>query len=359
MSINIDNEDHEIKYTCDETKSSEPCFSYDRTLPSLDETIQTMSPPPMSVIDALKVRFAPCEFCPTRFLKDVSSNATIPEPLYLDACNSTPRDKRIVFVDEPHRYFIDGNTEYVMSVSKLKGSFFEPFDRVLVATRMLNGKTFKNTVHRASHRYHGCKTVDDVLTKWDLWCDQGTALHRSIELCENQCEYQVDEDNLTCFKQYQDLFSDTRWVEWTVFRTEFSIFDDETLMSGQIDFLGLMNSKAQMIIIDWKRSYSIPDCFFRGAVPKYGKGCCNSVQDLKFYHYSIQLNTYKYILEKNYKFRVAKMYLIQMHPTRTLPAVLACPNMQHVVHEMMATRKIALTEMIQEDLAKGYVGRPK
>ena len=33
-----------------------------------------------------------------------------------------------------------------------------------------------------------------------------------------------------------------------------------------------------------------------------------------FSHYSLQLNTYKYIIENSYKKKVSNMYLVCMHP---------------------------------------------
>ena len=38
------------------------------------------------------------------------------------------------------------------------------------------------------------------------------------------------------------------------------------------------------------------------------------IEDTNFNHYSLQLNLYKYILEKKYKKKVKKMYLVCLHP---------------------------------------------
>lgn len=365
MSTDIDfvNQQHDITISydlCEEEFRRQG--SYTSRHPPLDSIIPTLPAIDPELLSRLQTRFTPDEWCPTPYLKDVNPQATVAEKMYLDRKNPHPRDQRIVFVDEPHKYFIDGNCEYIMSVTALKGAFFPKFDDKKVASSILNGKTFQKTCHRPSHKYHGCTTVSDILERWSLWRDQGTALHRTIELCENQMPYSVDPCNQSCFQQYQVLFSDPNWVRWTVFRVEYSVFDEETLIAGQIDYLGLMDPKGKVVIIDWKRSASIPDCFWRGSEATYGYGACQEVKNLKYYHYCLQLNLYKYMLEKHYGLYVSQMFLVQMHPNRAkygLPAVFLCDNLQKEVRGMMATRKVALQKMIAEDLARGYNGRPK
>ena len=42
--------------------------------------------------------------------------------------------------------------------------------------------------------------------------------------------------------------------------------------------------------------------------------CIEHLPDCNFYHYSLQLNTYKALLEKNYGVKVKGMYLVCLHP---------------------------------------------
>ena len=41
--------------------------------------------------------------------------------------------------------------------------------------------------------------------------------------------------------------------------------------------------------------------------------CIEHLPDSNFWHYSLQLNTYKYMLEKNYNKKVNGMYLVCLH----------------------------------------------
>ena len=42
--------------------------------------------------------------------------------------------------------------------------------------------------------------------------------------------------------------------------------------------------------------------------------CISHLPDANYWHYSLQLNTYKYILENNYGKKINKMYLVILHP---------------------------------------------
>ena len=42
--------------------------------------------------------------------------------------------------------------------------------------------------------------------------------------------------------------------------------------------------------------------------------CIGHLPDSNYWHYSLQLNTYKYMLEKNYGLKVNGMYLVCLHP---------------------------------------------
>ena len=47
---------------------------------------------------------------------------------------------------------------------------------------------------------------------------------------------------------------------------------------------------------------------------QYGFNGLQHVPDIKFFHYALQQNLYKYILEKNYGIIVENMYIIVLHP---------------------------------------------
>lgn len=63
-------------------------------------------------------------------------------------------------------------------------------------------------------------------------------------------------------------------------------------------------------IYDWKRVREISFESRKSAILP----CLKHMQDSNFFHYSIQLNLYKMILEKKYDMKINTLYLINLHP---------------------------------------------
>ena len=93
------------------------------------------------------------------------------------------------------------------------------------------------------------------------------------------------------------------------FRTEWHIFDLEYRIAGTIDLL--CRKGATFEIYDWKRSKKAsPD----EKVWRFGINKMSHIPDISFYHYALQQNIYKYILETNYGIFVSNMYIVVLHP---------------------------------------------
>jgi hypothetical protein len=98
---------------------------------------------------------------------------------------------------------------------------------------------------------------------------------------------------------------------WAVYRTEWMIYGTDEWLGGSIDCAAI-DAKGTILLIDWKRS--------RGLAQKY-HGYGNFMQpplqhipDCAGWHYRLQLNCYKYILEKYYDCVVSQMYVVCTHP---------------------------------------------
>jgi hypothetical protein len=72
------------------------------------------------------------------------------------------------------------------------------------------------------------------------------------------------------------------------------------------------NPDGTLSIYDWKRSKEIT------RVNTWNKYALNPIiahiPDTNFWHYALQLNTYKSILEKKYGKTVSKLCLVRLHP---------------------------------------------
>ena len=129
----------------------------------------------------------------------------------------------------------------------------------------------------------------------------------------------------------------------TAFRTEWMIFGEEERLAGSIDFVAT-DAAGELTLFDWKRS--------RGLQNKYpGHGLCHAIRqmlpplehlaDCSGVHYRLQLNCYKYILQKYYGARVAKMLVVCTHPENLEgPFVDPVPDMQNDVERLMEHQRL-------------------
>jgi hypothetical protein len=285
--------------------------------------------------------FKPCQNLPTPNIESLVPPYEPTTPFLLETQNPHSRDGRIVSLDNPHTYFLDGTCEHVLSVTTFTHAFFAPFDREVCAESMLNGKTFKSCVHRPSYKYHGCQTKQDIFKRWTEWQELGTDLHENIELFLNDEPFVVQTLNERPWQHFEKLLHDKVWWTWSHYRTEWAVFDAKTQIAGMIDYCGMDPRTGKIIILDWKRVGYISDtCMnrFQGKEPQRGTWACADFDNCKYVLYSLQLNVYKWILESNYGFKVSKMFLVQLHPSLTAPVLYKVPNLQWAVKKMVECR---------------------
>ena len=90
------------------------------------------------------------------------------------------------------------------------------------------------------------------------------------------------------------------------------IYDEEHKLAGSIDMLVDLGD-GTFAIYDWKRSKEIKKIPFND--DSYAKtDCVSHLPDTNFWKYSLQLNTYKKILQDKYGLSVSEMHLVILHP---------------------------------------------
>jgi len=243
----------------------------------------------------------------------------------LSSHNHHPRDDFIQFFEEDHKYIItcDKESTYT-SVTTWNHSHFPHFDADKVIQNMKRGKGWKE-----GHKYWGL-TDEEIKAQWDenknAVSGAGTEMHYQIECFMNN-------PHLAQGYTHQDLINgemeslkvgEKESVEWTYFlqfakdyptmkpyRTEWTIFDEDLKLAGSIDMV-YENEDGTLSIYDWKRAKNIT------AVNTFNKyaltpAICH-MPDSNFWHYALQLNTYKAILTRKYNKVVTDLYLVRLHP---------------------------------------------
>lgn len=244
----------------------------------------------------------------------------------LSVINQHPRDKNIQFFEKDHKYVIltEPNIKYT-SVTTWIHEHFQEFDADNIIENMIKSKGWK-----IGHKYWGL-TPQQIKSQWnsnkDAVSSAGTDLHYEIECFNN---------NKTLLRGYtnKDLYDiylidskftyESKPIEWQYFinfikdnfylkpyRTEWLVYHDDVKISGSIDMI-YENPDGTLSIYDWKRSKNITriNNFNKFAITPQ---ICH-LPDSNYWHYALQLNIYKAIIEEKYNKIVKEMFLVRLHP---------------------------------------------
>jgi ATP-dependent exoDNAse (exonuclease V) beta subunit len=227
--------------------------------------------------------------------------------MYLKIKNRHPRDDDISFEEGPHIYTVLGERGKYTSVTTWNHSHFAHFNADKIIEKMKKGKRWNDPV---ANKYYGM-TDEQIKKAWDDNRDQaanaGTLMHADIEHYYNK--EPVNNTSIE-YQYFQKFLKD--YPELTAYRTEWMIYCEEIKLSGSVDMV-FENPDGTILIYDWKRSKEIKyeDEFnHTTAITE----CIRHVPDTNFWHYALQLNTYKMILEKKYNKTVVGLYLVCLHP---------------------------------------------
>ena len=285
---------------------------------------------------------------------DMNKNSTMTmTTLYpvLNIRNSHPRDKNIKFEEEGHKYTISddtgvGSSGYT-SVTTWVHTHFPHFDADLIITRMMSSKSWK-----PGHKYW-CLTVGGIKDLWNSKRDDaagaGTQLHYEIECFMNSNALRFDYTHRELLYQHNILVKyDKRYfdfgVEWTYFlkfvadfpelkpyRTEWTVYHEELKLAGSIDMV-YENPDGSLSIYDWKRS---ADIIKVNAWNKYSLTKeIDWMPDSNFWHYALQLNAYKMILETKYGKVVKELFLVRLHPDSDNYELIQVPDLKHDIQKL-------------------------
>lgn len=235
--------------------------------------------------------------------------------MLLSEKNPHERDNLIVFDEPSHTYTIGGESGY-MSATTFVHSNFPAFDEDLIIERMRSSKNWEK------NKYYPM-TAEEIKAAWeknrDVASAAGTKMHALIEDFYNELR---DLDNLNSevdmttemgfFKQFRDDYElEGKLVP---FRTEWRVFHEELRIAGTIDMV-FQNSDGTLSIVDWKRCGQIKqyvNTAFKQATSL--NPALSELYDTNYYHYQLQLNIYKHILETKYGFVVKELVLANLHP---------------------------------------------
>jgi len=221
---------------------------------------------------------------------------------YLSNQHPHPNDNYITFEEGPHIYTIHGDSSYT-SVTTFNHQHFEPFNANQIINNMMKSKNWPKS------KYYG-QTPKEIKAGWEenrvAAATAGTNMHYDIECFYNN----IESSNKSIEYEYFKAFA-TKFKHLKPYRTEWMIYDKELKLAGSIDMI-FENEDGTLSIYDWKRSKEIKKT---SSWNKFSKTeCIEHIPDTNYWHYCLQLNTYKALLEKNYNKQIKDMYLVCLHP---------------------------------------------
>lgn len=198
-----------------------------------------------------------------------------------------------ISLDDEHRY-VDVNGQVYNGVTKVIHSLFQPFDAERIAGFVA--------------RKRGCLR-EEVLQEWETKrkasAEFGDKIHSYAECLLKKEKFDDDFDkNISAYQEKEKPYM--KQVKkiipkllkcYDLIDAEKIIFSPDNRLSGTIDMLMRNKRTGGLAIFDWKTNEEIRNKN-KHNVNQTGLFKLNHIPDCNFFHYAIQLNSYRMILIK-------------------------------------------------------------
>lgn len=275
------------------------------------------------------------------------------------------RNGNVCFNDELHKYFdINDESKQYISVTTLIGRYEQEFNKdfwsaykalekllskdswQLEKKSLLVSKKFNKElldVYNISENDFN-KVQQDILDEWDKTnqeaCERGTRIHAGLEDSFYKAGKNVNLQRFgiggkfECRKDYSDLDLEYGvYPEYLIYRES----DDGVLkIAGQVDLI--VKSGNDIIICDWKTNKEIKQKSAYNSNTKSTvkmKYPLNNLDDVNFSHYTMQLSTYAWMLQKiNPDFVIKDLILVHFDHDDN-QTIYHCEYRKHDVERML------------------------
>lgn len=233
----------------------------------------------------------------------------------------------VAFSDDEHIYWNVNDNERYISVTTLIHRYTNDFDKLFWSAykalekllpkdswkiekkSLLNTKKFDKSIldlYNISENDFN-REQQAILDAWDeenrKSCERGTKIHADIEnsFYKNPKDISLQKFGIggkfECKKDYSELDLEYGvYPEYLIYRES----DDGILrIAGQVDLI--VKSGNEIVIIDHKTNKKIEQKGFYNSKTKSSakmKYPLNNLEDVNFYHYTLQLSTYAWMLQK-------------------------------------------------------------
>ena len=250
------------------------------------------------------------------------------------------------FVESNHTYYYNGS-RVKYSVTQYIDRFFEPFDRDGVSAR-----------YAAKHG----RTQEDVIAEWErkgnISSIAGTSIHSYMENVKRGKTFDIDYGPAKKAGLYEEVkervekllpqakaFHEDTLGKLFPIHLEYTV-GIKDILAGNIDML-CWNAYAQEFQIwDYKNLKDFSTANYFG---KWAKHSFSHLQDCSLVHYSIQLNMYKAIIQRELGIPIGGCYLVHFDYAK--------PDAEFKVHRCLDLQNecnIELDKLIEEETSENH-----
>jgi hypothetical protein len=241
----------------------------------------------------------------------------------------------ITFNEEEHRYF-SNNKQVGLSVTGLIHQYSQEFDEETIAERVANKQN---------------RPVNQILDEWhrkrDYSCVKGNEIHKFAQSLWIGNNYITNYDEIDL--QFQDqlkadleilkpqaiAFYEEHKDTLELIKAEQYIYDEGFDLAGSIDLLCKNKLTGDYVIIDFKSN----DNFYKDAYSNM-KVPLQHLEDSNISHYSLQLEIYKQIFERNTKEKVEDTFIVYFNLESDTFEIIEPLNVKKEAKKILENRRI-------------------
>ena len=216
----------------------------------------------------------------------------------------------ITFYDEPHKYFI--KNKQLISVTTLLHKYTEEFDEEYWSAYKANQFSLTSFEVKRAWKFinkkgtiKGSAIHDYAENKF-----QNKEFEYPKQLILNEFGFDPVWNEYQITKKHVDKFYNDVQGKLIPIRTEYVVYDEESLIAGMLDILFYNVRAKEFQIWDWKTNKKFSKSNDGNYGNRYLLGALCTLEDCDLEIYSLQLELYKQIIEKNTGIKLGKSYIV-------------------------------------------------
>lgn len=247
---------------------------------------------------------------------------------------------RVTFVEKTHSYLVDGKPTNSPSVTRLLKKFKTEFDKDATAARVakrLNVSTKQLLADWELNNLYST-TIGSMLHKYieNFYCNKRVEFEGNFKGLGFDEKKQIAENLPKLIGYFQNFYNDYKHLMCV--RNEIVLGDiDDTKVCGMSDLLCYNEQTNELEILDFKTNKRMEE------KSKYGK-LLYPFDDMsagEINEYTIQLNTYKYFIEKYTNLKIGKLRIIWFNVVNDNYKIYELRDIQPQIEQMFSQFKSA------------------